>query len=110
MAQDIEVTEEPIKENLNRDSQTFNDRAQWEKLVNYINSEVFDDNSEFISQAENYTVTYQGKIWAKWDNKTQQGKITVIGSVMKESRAVAESSDELAQAFMKMAREKGLNA
>lgn len=71
----------------------FTNKKQWIKAVNDINSSVYDDNSEYSSHNDIYTVSMDDREWAKWSDSQQKGYIDMGGM----SEGVAEGADHLAR-------------
>ncbi len=56
-------------------TQKFDDEDEWIQTVNKINSEKYDDNSDFITSGDGYVVEINGKVWAKWNGNNETGWI-----------------------------------
>ena len=69
-------------------------KQDWIRAVNSINTKVFDDESEFVSNSQGATVTGNDVVWAKWDNKTQTGWFNAKGRPVKPHSFKKQSADE----------------
>jgi hypothetical protein len=55
------------------------DLAHWNRAVSSINSRVFDDETDFISNSKGKKCVANGVTWAVWDNATQTGWFNAEG-------------------------------
>ncbi len=75
------------------------DKAEWSRAVDSINSKVFDDMAELISDNKGKKAASNGKVWAKWDNATQTGWFNAKGRPLKpwpvKEQTVTEDASNL---------------
>jgi hypothetical protein len=73
----------------------FTNKKQWTQAVNDINSSVYDDNSEYSSHNDIYTVSMDDREWAKWSDAQQKGYIDMGGMSEGVAEGVEETNDSL---------------
>lgn len=79
------------------DNVKTNNKKDWDRAVDSINTRVFDDMAEFRTDSKGERVVGNSAVWAKWDNETQTGWFNVKGRPLKpwpvKEQGVAEGKD-----------------